>query len=168
MYPCIIMSCIMLCIITVSCLSCHSFWSFGTGVRPSCCRGELVEVASQVRQGPRMRRDVQWGHSDTEWHWTKPRATETLSQVWNWRRGCVEIVSPMRNQPSSGLSCPSTDWEFQGYQCNDGQMLPPFSHSISCGISGPVRFLALRAFWHIHFYSSVHVQCFSLSLIFQF
>ena len=43
-----------------------------------------------------------------------------------------------RNQPSSGRSCPSTDWEFQGYQCHNGQMLPPFTRSIS---SGPVHFL---------------------------
>ena len=38
-----------------------------------------------------------------------------------------------RNQPSSGRSCPSTDWEFQGYQCHNGQMLPPFARSISSG-----------------------------------
>ncbi|CAJ1461072.1 unnamed protein product [Effrenium voratum] len=37
--------------------------------------------------------------------------------------------SGSQNQPSSGRSCPSTDWEFQGYQCRDGQMLPPFARS---------------------------------------
>lgn len=38
-----------------------------------------------------------------------------------------------QHQPSSGRSCPSTDWEFQGYQCHNGQMLPPFSRSVSSG-----------------------------------
>eukprot|EP00438_Fugacium_kawagutii_P012553 Skav207350 [mRNA] locus=scaffold426:139583:150911:- [translate_table: standard] len=47
-----------------------------------------------------------------------------------------------RNQQSSGRSCPSTDWEFQGYQCHDGQMFPPFTRSIS---SGPVHSLDLFA-----------------------
>ena len=40
-----------------------------------------------------------------------------------------------RNQ--SGRSCPSTDWEFQGYQCHNGQMVPPFARSMS---NEPVRF----------------------------
>ena len=39
-----------------------------------------------------------------------------------------------QQQPSSGRSCPSTDWEFQGYQCHNGQMLlEPLSRSISSG-----------------------------------
>lgn len=55
-----------------------------------------------------------------------------------------------RNQPSSGRSCPSTDWEFQGYQCHNGQMLPPFARSISSGhvpSSGPfsVRYFIVNA-----------------------
>ena len=59
-------------------------------------------------------------------------AVSEVSEVSFYSMSSTSSLSSQQ-QTSSGRSCPSTDWEFQGYQCHDGQILPPFSRSISSG-----------------------------------